>query len=217
MTKADEEIAECLAARTSFLLDAGAGAGKTYSLVQALRAVLKAHRKQLAANGQTIACITFTNVAKDQILERIGHDAVVRVSTIHDFLWEVIAPHQKALKAALLKFNAGMPDRSARKKDGEELAAALAEVDVRYSDTGSNFLKGRLFHDDLLGVARIMFADSPLLSRLTSARHSEWRRAAAEVSDDLRSESAAHAAAAVDRAKHPQRDYPARGQFRLHA
>ncbi|PVM91763.1 DNA helicase UvrD [Caulobacter radicis] len=171
MTKADEEIAECLKARISFLLDAGAGAGKTYSLVQALRAVLKEHRRQLAANGQTIACITFTNVAKDQILERIGHDAVVRVSTIHDFLWEVIAPHQKALKAALLKFNAALGDRSSRKKDPGELVAALPDLAVTYSDTGSNFLKGRLFHDDLLGVARIMFADNPLLCRLTTARH----------------------------------------------
>jgi DNA helicase-2/ATP-dependent DNA helicase PcrA len=171
MTKADEEIAECLRARTSFLLDAGAGAGKTYSLVQALRAVLKEHRRELAANGQTVACITFTNVAKDQILERIGHDTVVRVSTIHDFLWEAIAPHQKALKTALLKFNAGLSDRSNRKKDPAELAAALADVAVTYSDTGSNFLKGRLFHDDLLGVARHMFADNPLLCRLTTARH----------------------------------------------
>lgn len=171
MTKADEEIAECLKARTSFLLDAGAGAGKTYSLVQALRVVLKDHRRQLVAHGQTIACITFTNVAKDQILERIGHDPVVRVSTIHDFLWEVISPHQKALKVALLKFNGTLSDRSSRKKDADELAAALASVAVTYSDTGSNFIKGRLFHDDLLGVARIMFADSPLLGRLTTARH----------------------------------------------
>ncbi|MGY6248347.1 hypothetical protein ACXIUS_12410 [Bosea thiooxidans] len=105
------------------------------------------------------------------MVERIGHDAVVRVSTIHDFLWEVIAPHQKALKDALLKFNAGLGDRSSRKKDPDELAAALPDVAVNYSDTGSNFLKGRLFHDDLLGVARIMFADSPLLCRLTTARH----------------------------------------------
>lgn len=171
MTKADEAIAECLKANKSFLLDAGAGAGKTYSLVQALRTVLKEHRRQLAANGQTIACITFTNVAKDQILERIGHDSVVQVSTIHDFLWDVIAPHQKALKAALLKFNAGLGDRSGRKKDPDELAAALPGLSVTYSDTGSNFLKGRLFHDDLLSVARFMFADNPLLCRLTTARH----------------------------------------------
>jgi DNA helicase-2/ATP-dependent DNA helicase PcrA len=171
MTQADDEIGACLKAGTSFLLDAGAGAGKTYSLVQALRAVLKDHRRQLAANGQTVACITFTNVAKDQILERIGHDALVRVSTIHDFLWEVIGPHQKPLKAALQKFNAGLDAKSSRRKDPDELAAALANVAVTYSDTGSNFLKGRLFHDDLLGVARVLFADNPMLSRLTTARH----------------------------------------------
>jgi DNA helicase-2/ATP-dependent DNA helicase PcrA len=171
MTKADDDIAECLKSGKSFLLDAGAGAGKTYSLVRALREVLKDHRQTLAANGQTVACITFTNVAKDQILDRIGHDKLVRVSTIHDFLWEIIAPHQKALKAAVLKFNDSLGSRSVRKKDPAELAAALTDIAVTYSDTGSNLLKGRLFHDDLLGVARFMFADNPLLCRLTTARH----------------------------------------------
>lgn len=171
MTTADEEIAECLRTGRSFLLDAGAGAGKTYSLVQALRAVLKERRRPLAANGQTVACITFTNVAKEQILDRIGHDPLVRVSTIHDFLWATVAPHQRALKSAILKFNNSLGPTSTRRKDPAELTAALPELKITYSDTGSNFLKGRLFHDDLLGVALLMFADNPLLCRLTTARH----------------------------------------------
>jgi DNA helicase-2/ATP-dependent DNA helicase PcrA len=171
MTQADIEIRECIEAGQSFLLDAGAGSGKTYSLVEALRVILGTRRKTLAANGQSIACVTFTNVAKDEISERIGHDKLVRVSTIHDFLWEVIQRHQHALKAAVAKYNNDLPEKNARKKEAAELAAALAVVPITYSDTGSNLLKGRLHHDDLLSVAHTMFADNPMLCRLTAARY----------------------------------------------
>lgn len=173
MSEADVEIQDCLTKGQSFLLDAGAGAGKTYSLVSALRLILgdKTKKQTLTANGQSVACITFTNVAKDEILERIGHDPLVRVSTIHEFLWEAIGEHQSALKKAIIKYNAQLKGTSRRKKDPDELAAALPNVKVNYSDTGTNLLKGRLHHDDLLSVALLMFAENPMLSKLTSAQY----------------------------------------------
>lgn len=173
MSEADIEIQDCLATGQSFLLDAGAGAGKTYSLVTALRLILgdKQKKQALTANGQSIACITFTNVAKDEILDRIGHDPLVRVSTIHEFLWDAIGEHQPALKTAIIKYNAQLKGTSRRKKDPDELAAALPNMKVSYSDTGTNLLRGRLHHDDLLSVALLMFAQSPMLSKLTSAQY----------------------------------------------
>ena len=173
MSEADAEIQDCLTKGESFLLDAGAGAGKTYSLVNALRHILgdKKKKQVLTANGQFIACITFTNVAKNEILDRIGHDALVRVSTIHEFLWAAIGDHQPSLKKAVIKYNDQLKGTSRKKKDPAELAAALPNVKVTYSDTGSNLLKGRLHHDDLLSVALIMFTDNPMLSKLTSAEY----------------------------------------------
>jgi DNA helicase II / ATP-dependent DNA helicase PcrA len=53
MNDADTEIAECLKRRQSFLMDAGAGAGKTYSLVQGLKLLLSAERSRLKASNQT--------------------------------------------------------------------------------------------------------------------------------------------------------------------
>ena len=55
----------------SFLLEAGAGAGKTYSLVKALQFLIKRDKLKLPKRHQKIACITFTNVAKENIESRI--------------------------------------------------------------------------------------------------------------------------------------------------
>lgn len=166
----DTRIAEALKAKSSFLLDAGAGAGKTYSLVLGIKTLLEAKRTELKKSGQQVACITFTNVAKDQIAARLEFDPLVRVSTIHDFLWERIQPHQRALRPAVIKYNAELKDTS-RRKVNEDLAPFLEHATIIYADTGTNLRKGRLFHDDLLGVARIMFADNPMLARLCASRY----------------------------------------------
>lgn len=171
MSDADADIAECIEQRQSFLLDAGAGAGKTFSLVQALKLLLRAERHRLTASGQHIGCITFTNVAKDQIAQRINNDSLVRVSTIHDFLWDLIAPHQRALRAAVAKYNHSLKEESRRKVDQATLEATLANIPIAYADLGTNLMKGRLFHDDLLHVAKFMFLDNPLLSRIGVAKY----------------------------------------------
>jgi DNA helicase-2/ATP-dependent DNA helicase PcrA len=51
--QAEAEVAEHLSARNDFLLEAGAGAGKTYSLVAALRRLLKDEHITLTACGAT--------------------------------------------------------------------------------------------------------------------------------------------------------------------
>jgi DNA helicase II / ATP-dependent DNA helicase PcrA len=171
MTEADKKILECLKARQSFLIDAGAGSGKTSSLIRALDFIRGPDRTRVMAEGQRVACITFTNVAKNEIIERTEHDPLFVVSTIHDFLWASIKPFQRELKVALLAFNDSLPATSRRKQNQAELETALKIVStITYSDRGANFLEGRIFHDDLLGVAHIMFCKHPLLSKLVAAR-----------------------------------------------
>lgn len=172
MTQADMNILACLEQRRSFLIDAGAGSGKTSSLIRALDHIRGPNRKSFVNDGQRVACITFTNVAKNEIIERTDHDALFEVSTIHDFLWGAIKAFQKELKPALLTFNAELPTSSRRKKDQAELEAALQTApSVSYSDRGANFLEGRIYHDDLLGVAHVMFRSHPMLARLVAARY----------------------------------------------
>lgn len=170
MTEADAKILECLKERRSFLIDAGAGSGKTSSLIRALDYIRGPDRFKTVTSSQRVACITFTNVAKNEIIERTERDPLFIVSTIHDFLWGAIKPFQKELKPALLSFNASLPDRSRRKQDEAELEQALKRVSgISYSDRGANFMEGRIFHDDLVGVAHVMFRDHPMLSKVVAA------------------------------------------------
>lgn len=172
MTAADDAIRGWIDSRKSFLLDAAAGSGKTTSLIEALRHLIYSGiGTELAKNSQRIACITYTNIAKDEIIDRTAHSPLIHVATIHDFLWSVLKSHQSALKAALLQHNAELKEDSARKRNQEELAAALTQVSVGYSDRGPEFLEGRIFHDDLLDISRRMFMNNSLLSHITAARY----------------------------------------------
>lgn len=172
MTAADDQIRLCIDKGQSFVMDAGAGSGKTTSLVEALRYLLASPAAaNLARTSQKIACITFTNVAANEIIERTGHNPLIQVSTIHDFIWRIIRGHQKELKEALLKHNDVLEGKSTRKRDHIELASALEHVAVNYSDRGPEFLEGRIFHDDLIDVGLIMFQDNPMLSNIVVARN----------------------------------------------
>lgn len=84
------EIYSCLDQFESFIFNAGAGAGKTYSLIESIKFILKTKSKLLRARGQKISCITFTNIAADEIKSRLGNSQLVEVSTIHEMLWSQI-------------------------------------------------------------------------------------------------------------------------------
>lgn len=172
ITNADEQIAAAIGARRSFLLDAGAGSGKTSSLVRALTLLRTRYRRQLLTKHQQVACITYTNVAKDEIIERTERDDLFRVSTIHDFLWDQIKPHQRELRQALLQHNTDLPATSRRRVAAADLEASLNNVPiVSYSDRGAKFVEGRIHHDDVIAMAAIMFEHQPLLCRLTGSKY----------------------------------------------
>ena len=104
-TSISEQVIDCLEHNKSFVVDAGAGSGKTYTLVEALTYLLRKRSDDYLSRGQQIVCITYTNVAVDEIKSRINSDPLVRVSTIHDFLWSVICDHQKELRERILEAN----------------------------------------------------------------------------------------------------------------
>lgn len=87
-----KSIIQCIVNNTSFKLEAGAGAGKTYSLIETLKYIKKNYP------GRKILCITYTNNAKNEILERLDNQNNIIVSTIHDFIWKFISPFQKELR-----------------------------------------------------------------------------------------------------------------------
>lgn len=88
----DGEIAACLdlEAPRSFFLYAGAGSGKTSSLIKALEYIKERNLTRLRLRGQQVAVITFTNAACDEIVRRLRFDPTFYVSTIHSFAWKLI-------------------------------------------------------------------------------------------------------------------------------
>lgn len=91
------KILECFNSFNSFRFNAGAGAGKTYALIESIKHVLKHKLKALQNNNQHIVCVTYTNVAVKEIKERLGNSDLVIVSTIHEMLWEILKAHQPQL------------------------------------------------------------------------------------------------------------------------
>lgn len=82
-----------------FKVLAGPGAGKTRFLTNHLRNLLN-NSKRLKIQRK-IACITFTNVATDTILKRVGdHGGRLEISTIHSFLYKYIVKPYVHLIAA---------------------------------------------------------------------------------------------------------------------
>ena len=163
-TSIAEQVIDCLEHNKSFVVDAGAGSGKTYTLVEALTFLLKKRSKDYLSRGQQIVCITYTNVAVDEIKSRINSDPLVRVSTIHDFLWSVICDRQKELRDCILKANE-------ENKENKRIADLdLTEVPIEYWQY-REWSKGKIHHDDVISFASKIFLSYPKLSRLVADRY----------------------------------------------
>lgn len=76
-----------------FKVLAGPGAGKTTFLVGHIKNIL--HNSKRLKVHRKIACITYTNVATETILRRVGdHGGRLEISTIHSFLYaHIVKPY----------------------------------------------------------------------------------------------------------------------------
>lgn len=172
-----EQIQKLIEVGKSFVLEAGAGSGKTYTLIQTLNYLIQNKGDELIKSNQKIVCITYTNVAKNEIIERIERNELVLVSTIHEFLWGSIKQYQKQLKIELCKLNQINleKDKAKGKADSryiENLAERIELIDtVEYNDTSFNdFEKGIIQHDDVIEIAKMMYENYPLLTDIISAK-----------------------------------------------
>ena len=88
---ADEIIQSCfnLNRPKSFFLFAGAGSGKTKSLVAGLNYINATIGRTLKLNGRKVAVITYTNAARDEIERRAQYNTLFEISTIHSFAWNL--------------------------------------------------------------------------------------------------------------------------------
>ena len=75
--KSFEQIKNCINEEKSWIFDSGAGAGKTYALIETLKYIIIKKEKELKYNNQKVICITYTNVAVDEIKQRLGKTIMV--------------------------------------------------------------------------------------------------------------------------------------------
>ncbi|MBP5980558.1 MAG: ATP-dependent helicase [Halomonas sp.] len=189
-TPADLNVRACLdrAPPRSFVMVAGAGSGKTTSLIKAIAHLGETRGPMLRRAGQQIVCITYTEVAVVEITADVGVSALFHISTIHSFLWLLIRPFHSDIaawvasrieeKIAERREHYIKPRTQAKTKARleQEIADLEAELSVVNSvekfvyGTGSSYADGILGHDDILKLTPACIAKHPLLRRLVAKR-----------------------------------------------
>ncbi len=192
-TRADIELRDLLDGDQleCFVMVAGAGSGKTTSLVKALDHVVTQHGARLRARTQQVACITYTEVAAKEIHADVGNSPLVAVSTIHSFLWSLIQPFQKdiskwvrrRIESSIEEIREKQKNYSSRTRkttiekdasDLEKLGNQLqshAEVSRYVYGVGSDYSKGILGHEDIVTMVPELLLSSRLLQRILANKH----------------------------------------------
>ena len=158
-----DEMFQCILEQRNFRLEAGAGAGKTYSLVKALHRIIEEKGAQFIRRQQKVACITYTNVATDEITRRTDGHPTVRASTIHSFCWELCKNFQSILRQEVTKID-GLNEKI-------EEAGGINEQRVGY-DLGHRHVTDTdilLHHDDVLKLI-VALLEYPKFRRILTAR-----------------------------------------------
>lgn len=141
--KAQDRLEDALAKGRNFRLEAGAGAGKTYSLVAALKKLIAEQGPALIHAGQQVACITYTEVARNEIAQEIEEHRAILVNTIHGFGWAFLSRFQKQLRELV----AAQENR----QEAIEAAGGVHDQKVEYSlgFFGIDAERITLHHDDI--------------------------------------------------------------------
>ncbi|EKN63040.1 UvrD-helicase domain-containing protein [Schinkia azotoformans] len=183
----DEEIFNCLNLKNlkSFFLFAGAGSGKTRTLVSVLERFRDQNYQQLQLNGQRIAIITFTNAACEEIQRRLDYDPLFSVSTIHSFIWELIREFDKDirewldanlnnqiddLKLQLSKGRKGTKTYVDRVKSLEIKEKRINNLEnikhFTYNPSGLNQSKESLSHSEVISIGAYFLTNKPLMGKI---------------------------------------------------
>jgi DNA helicase II / ATP-dependent DNA helicase PcrA len=187
-TDADRAILDCITATPpqSFIVTAGAGSGKTTSLIKALERVIEQHGQSMLMKRQRVACITYTEVAANEIREDVAAENLVHVSTIHSFYWTIASTFQADIKAWVLKglqehldglankvFGPKVQQKTKDKNKNDQvrykkyLEAASKVPSFRYG-VASDYEDGILGHEDILKLCNYLLQHKPLFRRVVA-------------------------------------------------
>ncbi len=151
----EEIINSCLKQKKDFVVNGGAGSGKTYTLINTINNIVK---ENMNAN---IACITYTKVAAGEIKKRLNlsNKQEIFVSTIHEFLWENIKNFQISLKKSLIELiDLNKKDSTIGIKPSSDFDVNLLEnvEKIEYRDYRI-LSEGVITHNDVIVLSNYMF------------------------------------------------------------
>lgn len=159
--KLEKEVLDaikCVKNGKNFILEGGAGSGKTYSLISLINALTE----QLP--GIRIVCITYTNNAVAEILSRIENKNLW-VSTIHEFIWNLIKRYQNEIKDILFELINDEEKTFKKPKEFEEnfidkdfFGRLYVDYDEYYSMTPNKENRVKISHNHILIVAEKIFS-----------------------------------------------------------
>lgn len=180
----------------NFFLFAGAGSGKTRTLVEVLRRITgvvehetgRQYAKRLRSRGQSVRVITYTKNATAVVLGRLGENYLTEISTIHAFCWELIKGFDEDIREALLaRIDKKLEEAKAHalgKKRGEtdtdrkkyaeleEEAGAIRATEVFiYHPDRNTYGPGALAHQHVIDAAAWLIQQRPTLQRILADRH----------------------------------------------
>lgn len=187
----DKEIQECFSKDNPkcFFVFAGAGSGKTRSLINTLTFLDKEYGEELLMRGKQIAVITYTNAACDEISRRLQYKPVFSVSTIHSFLWELIKNYQedirlwviqsveteiKELQAKQLSGRGGKADAKRAddiKRKTERLSKIGSIKKFSYNPNGDNAGIDSLSHNEVVKMSTEFIAKEPTMQDILTSKY----------------------------------------------
>ena len=189
----DETLEKCILStpRKSFFLFAGAGSGKTYSLVLLLKKIRNSIGKELLLQGKNVAVITFTNAATDEIINRLDYSSIFQISTIHSFVWDVIKYYQTDIKRLYCQYIIEDIEALNKKIDEtknkttktyfsnvekfnhqkERLAKAQTIEKFVYNPNGSNPEYNALKHTEVIKISAQMIIENKMLQRIIAQQY----------------------------------------------
>ena len=193
-----EEICDYLTEQPprSFFLFAGAGSGKTRTLVEVLRRLtgVTHHEaggkvaRSLRLTGRSIRVVTYTKNAVAVISSRLGDNDLVKVSTIHSFCWELIEGFNDDIREALIAIAQAKLERDRAEavakpkgisdKDRVDFAEIEADIEAyrqtssfKYHPDKNHYGAGAIQHTHVLNATAWILLNKPTLRRILQDRH----------------------------------------------
>lgn len=169
----------------SFFLFAGAGSGKTRSLVNALKHLSAQYGHTLRLRGRQVAVITYTNAACDEITRRTEYDPLFLVRTIHSFAWLQIQSFNADIREWLRtnlqqeitditreeqKGRAGTKASASRQAQIESKVRRLSRLDeiktFTYNPNSDNRERNALNHSEVIKIFSTFLLTKKLMQRM---------------------------------------------------